>query len=68
MLEEKELVDLLIDQVYQFTSMYWQRVNQQNLPVNLAYPEMVAEVFHILNMTDYPIFFGGGRIYGFGVT
>jgi len=32
----------LIDQVYQFSRMYWKSVRQQNLPVTIKYPEMVA--------------------------
>lgn len=35
----------LIDQVYQFSRMYWKSVKQQNLPVTIKYPEMVAEMF-----------------------
>jgi len=35
----------LIDQIYQFSRMYWKSVKQQNLPVTIKYPEMVAEIF-----------------------
>lgn len=35
----------LIDQVYQFSRMYWKSISQQNLPVTTLYPEMVAEIF-----------------------
>lgn len=42
----------LIDQVYQFSRMYWKSVRQQNLPVTIKYPEMVAEI--------YPHFEGNG--------
>jgi hypothetical protein len=35
----------LIDQVYQFSRMYWKSVKQQHLPVTIKYPEMVAEIF-----------------------
>lgn len=35
----------IIDQVYQFSRMYWKSVKQQNLPVTIKYPEMVAQVF-----------------------
>lgn len=50
-------VKKLIDQVYQFSRMYWKSVSQQNLPVTTKYPEMVAEI--------YP-HFEGGRLYDFG--
>lgn len=56
LLEEKELVDLLIDQVYQFSRMYWKSVSQQNLPVTLAYPEMVAEMFPHFRYDKLPDF------------
>jgi hypothetical protein len=39
------LLDKLIDQVYQFSRMYWKSVAQQNLPVTILYPQMVAEMF-----------------------
>ena len=34
----------MLDKVYQFSRMYWKSVKQQNLPVTIAYPEMVAEI------------------------
>ena len=33
-----------IDQVYQFSRMYWKSVRQQNLPVTIKYPQIVAEM------------------------
>lgn len=35
----------LMDQIYQFSRMYWKSVKQQHLPVTIKYPEMVAEIF-----------------------
>ncbi|MCA6411230.1 MAG: hypothetical protein IM613_17825 [Cytophagales bacterium] len=55
---EKELVDdfktvkELIDQVYQFSRMYWKSVRQQNLPVTIKYPEMIAEIVPHFEGTD----------------
>jgi hypothetical protein len=34
----------LIDQIYQFSRIYWKSVKQQNLPVTIKYPEMVAQI------------------------
>lgn len=34
----------LIDQVYQFSRIYWKSVKQQGLPVTIKYPEMIAEI------------------------
>ena len=52
-----EEVKKLIDQVYQFSRMYWKSVSQQSLPVTTKYPEMVAEIFP---------HFEGGKIPEFG--
>jgi hypothetical protein len=45
LLDDTTLINQLIDQVYQFSRMYWKSVSQQNLPVTIKYPEMVAEIF-----------------------
>lgn len=45
LLDDPALINQLIDQVYQFSRMYWKSVSQQNLPVTIKYPEMVAEIF-----------------------
>jgi hypothetical protein len=45
LLDNQKLINELIDQVYQFSRMYWKSVRQQNLPVTIKYPEMVAEIF-----------------------
>lgn len=45
MLDNMDLIEQLIDQVYQFSRMYWKSTNQQNLPVTIKYPEMVAEIY-----------------------
>lgn len=44
-LKDIPVVKELIDQVYQFSRMYWKSVKQQNLPVTIKYPEMVAQIF-----------------------
>ncbi len=45
MLNDMNLVEQLIDQVYQFSRMYWKSTTQQNLPVTIKYPEMVASIY-----------------------
>jgi hypothetical protein len=45
MLEDMDLVEQLIDQVYQFSRMYWKSTDQQSLPVTIKYPEMVAQIY-----------------------
>jgi deoxyribodipyrimidine photolyase-like uncharacterized protein len=56
LLEDTELVKKLIDQVYQFSRMYWKSVSQQNIPVTIAYPEMVAEIFSHFKQPYIPEF------------
>lgn len=54
LLDDPELIDLLIDQVYQFSRMYWKSVAQQNMPVTILYPQMVTEIFpHFRNPLLY---------------
>ena len=43
--EDPTVIRELIDQVYQFSRMYWKSISQQNLPVTTKYPEMVAKIF-----------------------
>lgn len=51
-----KVVKDLIDQVYQFSRMYWKSVSQQNLPVTIKYPEMVAEIFPHFDGEEIPEF------------
>ncbi|MBK8711188.1 MAG: hypothetical protein IPL97_04775 [Niastella sp.] len=46
----------LIDQVYQFSRMYWKSISQQNLPVTTIYPEMVAKIFPYFDREELPEF------------
>lgn len=50
------IVRELIDQVYQFSKMYWKSVKQQHLPVTIKYPEMVAEIFPYFDSLTLPEF------------
>lgn len=48
------IVHELIDQVYQFSRIYWKSVKQQGLPVTIKYPEMIAEIMpHFNDPTVY---------------
>lgn len=44
-LNDVVLIKDMIDQIYQFSRMYWKSVKQQNMPVTVKYPEMVARMF-----------------------
>lgn len=56
MLDDMNLVEQLIDQVYQFSRMYWKSTNQQSLPVTIKYPEMVAEIYPYFQHDKLPDF------------
>ena len=56
LLEDYQVVIDLVDQVYQFSRMYWKSVSQQNLPVTIKYPEMVAEIFPYFENKSIPSF------------
>jgi len=45
LLKDSKVIRGLIDQIYQFSRMYWKSISQQNLPVTTSYPEMVAKIF-----------------------
>jgi hypothetical protein len=51
----KEIKEL-IEQVYQFSRMYWKSIKQQNLPVTIKYPEMVAQIAPHFEGNEIPSF------------
>jgi len=56
LLNDKIIIKELIDQVYQFSRMYWKSVKQQNLPVTVKYPALVAEMFPFFESESLPEF------------
>ena len=54
--DDRTVIEELIDQVYQFSRMYWKSVKQQNLPVTIKYPEMAAEIFPFFEGDKLPDF------------
>lgn len=56
LVQDVEVIRELIDQVYQFSRMYWKSISQQNLPVTTKYPEMVAEIFPHFEHNHLPEF------------
>lgn len=52
----QQVIGELIDQVYQFSRMYWKSVSQQNMPVTTIYPEMVAKIFPHFDRDKLPEF------------
>jgi hypothetical protein len=56
LLEDKSNIKEMIDQIYQFSRMYWKSVKQQNMPVTVKYPELVAKMFPYFKNNDIPDF------------
>lgn len=54
LLEDVKIIHDLINQVYQFSRMYWKSLSQQNLPVTIKYPEMVAEIVPFFSGVEIP--------------
>jgi hypothetical protein len=56
LLDDNQKVRELIEQVYQFSRIYWKSISQQSLPVTILYPEMVAQMFPYFESTRLPEF------------
>lgn len=54
-LTKEDTIDI-ITQVYQFCRLYWKSVKMQNVPITIAYPELVAEYVPHFNDEDLPEF------------
>ncbi|WP_271424771.1 Piwi domain-containing protein [Aequorivita sinensis] len=42
--DDANIVLELLTQVYQFSRLYWKSLRQQNVPITIKYPEMVAQI------------------------
>jgi len=42
--DDADIVLELLTQVYQFSRLYWKSLRQQNVPITIKYPEMVAQL------------------------
>jgi len=54
-LTKEDAIDI-ITQVYQFCRLYWKSVKMQNVPITIAYPELVAQYVPHFNDEDLPEF------------
>ena len=54
-LTKEDTIDI-ITQVYQFCRLYWKSVRMQNVPITIAYSELVAEYVPHFNDEDLPEF------------
>lgn len=53
-LENGQTINELVNQVYQFSRMYFKSLTQQNLPVTVKYPEIIAELAPYMESADLP--------------
>lgn len=56
LLNDVNTIHVLINQVYQFSRMYWKSLSQQNLPVTIKYPEMIAEIAPYFSGPGIPLY------------
>lgn len=52
MLRDMNTVTELIDQVYQFSRMYWKSVRQRSMPVTIEYSQLIAEMVRHFESKD----------------
>ena len=53
---EGNVVREIITQVYQFCRLYWKSVKMQNVPITIAYPELVAKYVPHFSQEELPEF------------
>jgi len=54
--KDTDTIKTLVNQVYQFSRIYWKSLTQQNLPITIKYPEMIAEIFPYFDGFEIPEF------------
>ncbi len=55
-LNDVQWVQQLLIQVYQFSRLNWRTVSIKDIPVSIAYPEMVAQKFPYFESDNIPLF------------
>lgn len=53
---DKQIVKDIITQVYQFCRLYWKSIKMQNVPITIAYPELVARYVPHFRCEELPEF------------
>ncbi len=54
--EENQILGELLEQVYQFSRLYYKSVRQQALPITIKYPEMLATIAPHFSDEAIPVF------------
>jgi len=55
-LKDYKIMQELINQVYQFSRLYWKSMKQQNLPITIKYPEILARMAPNFAGEELPIY------------
>ena len=55
-INDNEVVRELVDQVYQFSRMYWKSVRQRTMPVTIEYSELVAKMIAHFDNKELDLF------------
>lgn len=56
--EDTKIIEIFIEQVYQFSRLSWKPLCQQNVPITIKYPKMATEIapnFQGIGITPYSI-------------
>lgn len=56
LLEDYKTTQELINQVYQFSRLYWKSIKQQNLPITIKYPEILARMAPNFASEEIPVY------------
>ncbi len=54
LLDDQETINTLIEQVHQFSRLYWKSVTQQSVPVTVLYPKLAAQHMTHFNINQLP--------------
>jgi len=53
-LNNEGVIEETLVQIYQLSRMYWKSVDQQNIPITVKYPEMIAEIVPYFQSENIP--------------
>lgn len=56
LIQDKKIVAELIDEIYQFSQLYWKSTSHQNLPITIKYPTLIAEFFPYFDGFEIPTY------------
>lgn len=54
LIDSPDRVNMLLQQVYNFSGMYWKSISRQNMPVTILYPSLLADFYMHFNSSLLP--------------